>query len=278
MNDSENTVILSAPRSGSSYLAATLARGEEPLVDRDLFPTLQISRSESQFNPRGYRESVGLNLLCDQMIRLRMGNRASFLFNRSEEANDKRSVEFDYDLDERVEIPKDFLRKVRFYTGQTWDVWGLSRMRPGGKWWLAYGHAGVRSGVQVESRWSRFVELLSEPRALVLKDPRLLYLASDLPENTRALVIRREPKALLSSMRAHYGQRLFTEKTFPNFDWVSNHFNYRVVPQDFSEFLHNVEKRIRDVQDTRETLIVTTESLSDEGLRRKVLQFVGHKR
>lgn len=278
MSDAANTVILSAPRSGSSFLAAALPRGGEPLVDRELFPTLQISRSESTFNPRGYRESVGLNLLCDQMIRLRMGNRASFLFNRSEEYTDGASVEFDYDLDARVQIPKDFLRRIKFYTGQTWDVWGLSRMRPGGKWWLAYGHAGVRFGADVESLWTRFVQLLSEPRALILKDPRLLYLVSDLPKDTRALVIRREPKALLSSMRAHYGQHLFTNETFPDFDWVSNHFNYRVAPQDFSEFLHNVEERIREVQDTRETLVVTTESLDEESSQRKVLQFVGHKR
>ena len=42
-------------------------------------------------------------------------------------------------------------------------------------------------------------------------------------------------------MRGHYGNRLFTDNCIDNLGFVSNHFNYRIKPQEFSDYIDSVE-------------------------------------
>lgn len=275
-NSTPNLCIVSPPRSGSSYAMKNLQTVESSLLEETLFPKLGISRSSSAFNPSGYMEGVGLNLLFDQMIRLRRGARASFLNNALSDPLSERPS-FEYDLDERVELPNGFNSNVIHYTGQSWDVWGLTRMSPGGKWHKAYTRAGVRYRGDVEVKWQRLVQILSEERSIVLKDPRALYLAEDFPASTKILIILRDPSELIKSMRLHYGPRMFTDKVFEGFDWASNHFNYRVQPQDFSDYFDEVLRLVTRLQETFETLIVKTENLSDKKTLKRVKSFAGQK-
>jgi hypothetical protein len=143
----------------------------------------------------------------------------------------------EYDLDEfRVDIPENYTNELNFYTGHNWDVWGLTRMQPGLKWHLAYSRAGVETPGKALSKLQDIFLNLNNSNLTFIKDPRLIYLLPLIDVQVPVVIIKRNPLQILRSMRNHYGPNLFTEQIIHS-DWVSNHFNYRVQPQDFEEYL-----------------------------------------
>lgn len=271
-----NLCILSPPRVGSSFVASLVQRDDPDLIDKKLFPDLEIVRNNSEFNPKGYFEEVGLNLMLDQMIRRRFGPYSSFLNNSSMLHGLEPDFDHDdreFDLDGRVEVPLDYAHRIEHYTGRPWDIWGLSRMAEGQKWHRAYSRAGVASFSKAEEKWSLLKGLLVSAVLKPIKDPRLLYLANELPDTVRIITIRREPKDLLASMRSHYGPRMFTAIPFSGFGWVSNHFNYRVAPQAFDEYLAISERYLGMAEERFESVSLRTEHISDKRTQRLVRNF-----
>lgn len=246
---SRGFLILSMPRSGSSSLAKMLhGRGITPFAPR----LEKVEQSPSEYNPSGYFESTLINLLNDQLIRLISDGMGSFLNNSFVDQFRVRPPELsgvlDYDLNERhVEMPPDYTTRLKHYTGNEWDVWGLTRMLDGGKWRSAYSQSGISNTEGVLSATISFQREWAEASSqrIYLKDPRMVYTLHSLNLDAKLLVIRRNLPDTLESMRNHYGPRLFTELPFQGYSWVSNHFNYRVPPQSFEHYVDNFERSIK---------------------------------
>jgi len=233
--------VLSTPRTGSSAFGKLLSDSgftQPPLTSFE-------KQSASEFNSHGYFEDAELNLCLDNLIRFAFSDRNSFIFNsgmspdkQAMEENLKSRHHFEYDLNENsVDLPKNYLADIRTYTGHDWDVWGLTRMQPNTKWYLAYSRAGVETPEKALKKLQNIMSYLSNAGLTFIKDPRLIYLLPLIRTNIRGVVIRRNPSEILRSMRNHYGPNLFTKKTFYT-GWVSNHFNYRIQPQEFEDFLN----------------------------------------
>lgn len=238
-----NIVILSLPRSGSSMLAGLVASAGYRL---QLRPDSEFT-SGSEFNRDGYNEEVALTLLNDQIIRMKWGMGASNLYipPTALEATPPLPLDggnFRFDLDESsVYFPEQFIERVEEYTGTKWDVWGLSRMRPGQKWYKAYSRHSVANGQDVLSKIREYSRILNQDASgVVVKDPRLgLTLKHFGLDASRHKIIRvlREPEAVMKSMRKHFGTRLFTQDFLPGEKRiVSNHFNYQIASQPFQDY------------------------------------------
>ncbi len=240
MKTNSSIQVLSTPRTGSSAFGKLLTESGITQASLDLIE----NQSASEFNPNGYFEDSQLNLCLDNLIRFSFSDRNSFLFNsgmtpnKNLMENNLKSHSFrEYDLNlSSVEIPQDYSANIQSYTGHDWDVWGLTRMQPNSKWHLAYSRAGVETPEKALNKLQNIFNYLENTEAKFIKDPRLIYLLPLIKTQIRGVIIKREPSQILRSMRNHYGPHLFTERRLHS-DWVSNHFNYRVQPQEFEEYL-----------------------------------------
>ena len=165
---------------------------------------------------------------------------------------------FSYDLDEKtVVVPNSYSSRLHEIANHSWDVWGLTRMGPTGKWHKAYSRHHVSTGDEIYNTLSKYLSFISCNSAssnLYLKDPRLIFAfpayINALKQSTfRIIVINRNSSDLLSSMRAHYGKRLFTEDCIDDLGFVSNHFNYRIEPQNFQDYCSSVDLSIEILKD-----------------------------
>lgn len=257
-------VVLSLPRSGSSFLTRALHQSGLELFAGPEAPRM----SSSSFNQKGYFEDTWITLLNDQLIRMSLGSDANLLhLPRMPEARRpdlKTARGFFYDLDESTVVrPRDYEQEIEHYTGANWDVWGISRMGTDEKWYRAYSRAGLATGEDVMKGVQQVAEIASAvTRPTVLKDPRLSLTLWQLEIPCRIVVIRRKRSAVLDSMRRHYGQRLFTNQPFDGYSWVSNHFNYQVLPQTFEEYVEVFENLLRRSIANREHVIVSLEDIA----------------
>lgn len=262
---SKKFLVVSPPRSGSSVLSQLLESGGYCYPKIHLCTKSKINISPSEFNPAGYNEDAAFALLNDQLTRLLYGEKYSFLhaptssaiidaFKRPFEGSQINS--FYYDLDESsVVVPREYLSRLQDIASHSWDIWGLSRMGPSGKWYKAYSRHNLASGEDVYKRLQEFTSFLSseaEPRNIYIKDPRIIFAipayASALRNSNFAIIfITRDPMDLLSSMRDHYGHRLFTDQCIDNLQFVSNHFNYKVSPQPFADYLSAIDCSIGQI-------------------------------
>ena len=270
--------IISTPRTGSSAMGQLLS---DSGIDQVRLGEVE-NQSASEFNKGGYFEDSTLNLCLDNLIRFTHGLRNSFIFNRGMSPDRERMFSnlasnrySSYDLDETsIELPTDYTERLRHYTGHDWDVWGLTRMSQGAKWFRAYSRAGVETGPK---SYNKFVELgrkLESGQNTFIKDPRLVYLLPLMDHSKPTVLVKRKPEHILKSMRNHYGPNLFTNKVLQG-DWVSNHFNYQIQQQDFDEFYSIYllfEKYARDNFDVVE---IAYESLRDEKELLKLSRFIG---
>lgn len=248
----------------------------------NIFPSNEFV-SGSTFNADGYFEEIGLTLLNDQIIRLTFGAECSNLFLPNTKTNSltesTRRATFHYDLDEStIRLPENFSDKVLDYTGTTWDVWGLSRMQPGQKWYKAYSKFGVSTGkavVESIETYSRSINQSETP--LVIKDPRLSLTLDEFsldPCKNKVIWLAREPEAVMNSMRKHYGKNLFTEETLPGIEnCVSNHFNYRIGPQSFEQYQKIYNSALSCNVSPYETLSISYESILSGGALDKLEEF-----
>lgn len=240
----KNIFILSMPRSGSSMLANLLASSG---FQSQIFSDSKFL-GPSEFNEDGYFEEVGFTLLNDQLIRAVHGMHASFVRLDCEGFVPPDTVQipadFDYDINQdTLFLPADFENRVKSYTGNDWDNWGLTRMQNGGKWHRCYAAHGCRTGLGIASKLAEYKKAFANlHRGLVIKDPRLaaVFFAYEI-KRPKVIIIRREADAVIRSMRSHYGPKLFTGEVMPGSPFCSNHFNYKVKPISFDRYSASYE-------------------------------------
>ena len=231
-----NLAIIGTPRSASSALAKILVAEGWSVPKFGDAPSM----SPSKFNIDGYFESTFLNLMNDQIIRARFGMDHSFLFPPEYSDVTKLRIldDFFFDLcNKNLDIPTDYLELIQFYTGEDWDVWGLTRMLKGGKWHKAYSTRSLSSGFSLKTSIDDFNQYLAAENRIVLKDSRLTFTLDLFSNNiNKVIVLSREDSGLIASIRNHYGKNIFTSKKCEPFPWVSNHFNYKIKPMTFDSY------------------------------------------
>ena len=269
--------LLSAPRSGSSFLSRLIHTGG---YQSFVSPGSHL-QGNTPFNPDGYFEDVKLSLLCDQVIRWRFGLRFSFLHppRFEPDISVEYSPDFQYDLDHAtVQIPNDYLNRLQEFTGQTWDVWGLSRMRPGEKWWRAYERFGIRHASQVRTQLMELSRSIEEFSNLtIVKDPRLVFCLDQFRVHTKKIIVlTRDQKLTCKSIQSHYGPRILSNHPFEGFDWVSNHFNYQVNPQDPAEVFASYGQWLKfQTEHCQDSLHISLESIADGSGIAELEKFLG---
>lgn len=269
--------LLSPPRSGSSFLSRLIHTGGY----QSFVSAGSHLQGTSPFNPDGYFEDVKLSLLCDQVIRSRFGLKFSFLHPPSFERDIsfKHNPDFQYDLDHStVQIPNDYLNRLQEFTGQTWDVWGLSRMRPGEKWWRAYERFGIRHASQVRTQLMELSRSIEEFSNLtIVKDPRLVFCLDQFRVHTKKIIVlTRDQKLTCKSIQSHYGPRILSNHPFEGFDWVSNHFNYQVNPQDPAEVFASYGQWLKfQTEHCQDSLHISLESIADGSGIAELEKFLG---
>jgi len=272
--------IISPPRVASSFLTrALVAVGFVPFDGEG-----PIEMMPSQHNPNGYFEDVWLTLLNDKIIRMAYSVNDSFLHitgvSPRFDPNDW-DANFAFDLSGKfVDFPNDYVERCRWYTGNDWDVWGLSRMQPGGKWHKAYSRNGLGSFSEVRNSISKFRDSISAAAAngehLVIKDPRLALSLPALGIEGKVVMLSRNRDSHLKSMRSHYGPRMFSDETFPGFNWVSNHFNFKIRSQSIENYLQNYEAANDRIRTQHETFELTIDALTEERIL-ELESFIGKR-
>jgi hypothetical protein len=261
-------LVVSPPRSGSSVLSQLLETAG--YCYPRLSPLCSESKtriSPSEYNAAGYNEDVALTLLNDQLIRLIYGKQFSFLHSPNASIIDAvinaglGNIDFEkfyYDLDEStVTLPENYLFRLEELANHTWDVWGLSRMTQSGKWYKAYSRHNLANGQAIYNglhQFSAFLQSDTSPLNIYIKDPRFIFsfpaFISALKSSSFSIVIiKRDSLGLLNSMRSHYGDRLFTNRCIDDFNFVSNHFNYKVEPQSFESYLLAINISIQKIKE-----------------------------
>ncbi len=222
-------------------------------------------------NPDGYFEDTWFALLNDQIIRLRYGIERSFL---QVYADDRPSMtgdrNFHFDLTrETVVVPPDYVERLPHYTGLDWDIWGLTRMMPGGKWHSCYSEAGLADYRGVQRARGRVSQAIAEAATsgvrMAIKDPRLVFTLPALQLDADVIVLTRADTKVKASMRRHYGPRLFTDQAYEGFQWVSNHFNYQIRPQSFEDYSAAFDAALAAALEGRRSLTVSIDELNYRG-------------
>lgn len=269
-----NVAIVGTPRSGSSFLS-------QFFVDQGWqIPSFEnsIPMSGSKFNPDGYFESTNINLLNDQLIRGLYGEQYSFLYPpKISNTGPRIEIEnFSFDLaEETVQIPADYQENIVSYTGENWDVWGLTRMVDGGKWHRAYSRLGISNQDDLRAQLASIKNYLSSTTGKIVKDSRLTFTMQMFGDIfSKVIILTRDSETLEKSIKNHYGQRIFTNDTYEGYSWVSNHFNYRIAPMDFKEYLIRYETYYTNIENSCPNVLrVRLESLNDEQVKKSILSF-----
>lgn len=269
----KNIIVMSAPRSGSSLLTRLLS-------DSGFYLGKNVNGSSS-LNAKGYNEDVQFTLLNDQLIRLYYGNEYSFLYTPSILSSELITEDnFKYDIDEdTLWMPDSFQERLFELTGHNWDVWGLTRMSLGEKWYKCYSKYGVNDVKSLLDIRSEYEHLLNNPSGNIIKDPRFsltinLYKLN--PDAIKIIIINRNPESILKSCCNHYGPLMFSGKHIDDSPYSSNHFNHKVLPQDFNEWIHAYETGFKYARTHFQTYDCNfDELLHDNNARIMLSKFVG---
>jgi hypothetical protein len=268
-----NIAIIGTPRSGSSYLTKLLvANGWNIPYENDA-----ISMGSYNFNPDGYFESTQINLLNDQLIRFTYGQKYSFLNPPPTDSSNLRQ-DFYFDLDETtLEIPDDYLKNIYEYTGQSWDVWGITRMLPGEKWHKAYSRNNLASYAGISASKEKLKNYLSQSSGLVVKDSRLTFTLNEFSTAfDKIIILTRGAAGLVQSIRGHYGTRMFNKgEMFDEFKWVSNHFNYKIPDTSYEQFAHRYEDAYSLISRSNDCFRINQSDLSSKDEISRLSRFLG---
>ena len=269
-----NVAVIGTPRSGSSFLSKLLVDNGWLIPFETGAPTM----AAYSFNPDGYFESTLINLLNDQLIRASFGETFSFL-NPPDVSKKSKGTNFSFDLDEdTVDIPKGFLENLEEYTSQNWDVWGISRMMPGGKWHKAYSRHKIDTSENIESTFDGVKQYLSKKSGYVVKDSRLSFTLNGFENSIdKVIILGRKKDGLVSSIQNHYGKRIFTDQVHAPFEWVSNHFNYKIPPMDFEDFQQRYRNAYSSISPSYEVFELDQSELNDEKKVAELSNFLGAK-
>ncbi len=272
-----NLAVIGTPRSGSSFLTKVLVSNGFQVPEFGPMQGMEVS----QFNPEGYFESKFLNLLNDQIIRAVYGPDYSFLYPPKVKIDVKERLDlgFRYDLsEETVQIPENYLEKIRHFTGQDWDVWGLSRMRSGHKWHRVYEALGIMNHEGLSRSIHLFNQYLANHKGLILKDSRLNFTLNFFQPNvTKVISLQREEIGLTKSIQNHFGPRIFTSDFHKPFEWVSNHFNYQIGSMTFDEYVGRYKYAIDQIKNEFEVLELNQNNLESPETLSALSIFLGFK-
>jgi len=269
-------IVLSLPRCGSSVITNLISSaGYHVYSDAGLL-------GPSSFNQDGYFEDTKFTLLNDQLIKMVYGNDYSFIYTPSlEDFKSKvtlplNQTTFEYDLDD-IYLPPNFENKLEDYIGCNWDVWGLTRMSFGNKWYKAYENYKVKNYEQILIALKEIEDYVNNYNSnLVVKDPRIaLILPLFKFNNCKYVFIKRSKEKTLQSMKKHYGKNLFTQNYLPDTQYCSNHFNYKVKYQDFNYYYKNYNSIIEENLKNKESFILNYEDLSDKNVINNLNTFIG---
>ncbi len=205
--------------------------------------------SPSTQNKSGYFEDVKLMLLNDQLIRSLYGSHFSFLYPPSNESRKFNHLNYEanipedffYDIfEETLYLPDNFIDDPSKYTGMSWDVWGLTRMLPGKKWYKCYSNFGVCNKDEMLIAKEEIESDINSSTDYVIKDPRFsltmdLYNFSEF-KNNKFVFLKRSYNSVIDSMRKHYGPKMFSESYLKNTNYVSNHFNHKIGYMGYDNF------------------------------------------
>lgn len=205
--------------------------------------------SPSTQNKSGYFEDVKLMLLNDQLIRSLYGSDFSFLYPPSNESRRYNYLNYEdnipehyfYDIsEETLYLPDGFIADPGKYTGISWDVWGLTRMLPGKKWYRCYSAFDVCDKHGMLAAKKEIENDINNSKNYVIKDPRFsltveLYNFSEF-ENNKFVFLTRSESSVIDSMRKHYGPKMFSDSYLKNSSYVSNHFNHKVGYMSYADF------------------------------------------
>ena len=269
-----NVAIIGTPRSASSFLAKFLVSQGWTTPRFGDAPEM----SASNFNPEGYFENTFLNLLDDQIIRAHFGLQHSFLFPPAFPKSEDAGIDanFTFDIDETsLDIPLDYESNLEFYTGDNWDVWGLTRMRVGGKWYKAYSNRNISTSEGLNKAILMFNEYLKRNSSLVLKDSRLTFTLNFFRGGIdKVIILRRKEDGLVSSIKRHYGKNIFTNFPVNGYPWVSNHFNYKIGVMDYFEFDSRYDAFCSFATQHFQTLYINQEDIKEKEVQNSIIEFL----
>ena len=282
MNFPKSLIVLGMPRSGTSLTAhLCIDAGYNPSISED-----SKFFGGSPFNKGGYYEEVRLTMLNDQIIRILFGEKYSFLYP-PESIIKKGSLltsnfKFAYDIVKgNLEIPNDFNQNIKKYTGIEKDIWGLTRMLPGGKWFKGYKKFGVHNETGIKKYLSKYSDKVSMAKGLIIKDPRLCFTINEYDfESNKIIIVKRSAKAHKNSLIRHYGPRFLSKKKYSKFSWTSNHFNLKIPPITYNEFSSSYIKNISKIKEShKDFLEIDYENLinKDPMLVSNLESFIGAK-
>ena len=257
MNFSKSRIVLGMPRSGTSLTThLCIDAGYNPSISHD-----SKFFGGSPFNKGGYYEEVRLTLLNDQIIRILFGEKHSFLYP-PESIIKKGSLltnnfKFTYDIDQgNLEIPNDFNQNIKKYTGIEKDIWGLTRMLPGGKWFKGYKKFGVNNDTGIKKYLSKYSDTVSITKGLIIKDPRLCFTINEYNfVNSKIIIVKRSAKAHKDSLKRHYGPRFLSKQKYSKFSWTSNHFNLKIPPITYDKFSSSYLKNIIKIKESHKDFL-----------------------
>lgn len=245
-----NIFIISQPRSGSSMLANLInSSGYKNFVSKN-----SVLLAGSSQNKAGYFEDVKTILLNDSIIRALYGNEYSFLYppptfkRLYNSANYLSGISnnFFYDINEEtLYFPEGFKDNPSEYTGHDWDIWGLTRMIKGQKWYQCYSKFGVADKIGIKETKTEIENTINTSNKLVIKDPRFALTLEIFNffsnENNKFIFLSRSCSEVIASMQSHYGSKIFQSLYLPNSRYVSNHFNHMVGYMDYQKFFDRYE-------------------------------------
>lgn len=237
----------------------------------------------SEFNKSGYFENKFIALLNDQIIRMNYGEDCSNLYlpiSNYRNRKNLKNLTYKYDLEGKtVYFPPNFLKKKKQYTGTDWDVWGISRMLPGHKWHKIFSKYKIRTAPEILKAIKKVKRIVnSSKKRLVLKDPRFVFTLQFFKfdkKQTKIIILRRQKKSVLKSIRRHFGKNMFYKKYINGpLKIVSNHFNYKIKYQSFSEYckVHNLA--INKAAKGYEKLIVNYEDILQGHQIQRINRFI----
>jgi hypothetical protein len=269
-----NILILSLPRSGSSIILQLIASaGYKPYTGPG-----SCLLGPSDLNRGGYFEDTQLNLLNDQLIKILYGDKYSFLFAPKYIINKlPKDSNFRYDVsDDSVFVPSDFYSNINKYTGRDWDVWGLSRMAPGEKWYKCYSKYNVDTFGSIISTLDSTVDYINRQDGLIIKDPRMALVAHLYNlSNLKIIYVERKKSEILASMKRHYGRNLFSNELIDNAKICSNFFNYKIQPQLFSQYYNRYTTFIKNYIKDKKSISIDYNNIQQQDTIDKINKFIG---
>ena len=257
-------IILSLPRCGSSIMANLVSSaGYEANINSELL-------GPSIFNKDGYFEDTQITLLNDQLIRMVYGMDYSFLYTPSlEDFKTKtksllNNTSFNYDLEEStIYTPEDYINKIKNYSGCNWDVWGLTRMVKGEKWYRCYSKYELSNFDSINKTLNKLVNTINNyPKNLIIKDPRLALTIPFYKFNDYKIIfVKRNKDKSLESMQKHYGSNIFSTNYLPGTNYCSNHFNYKIKFQSFEYYYNTYTSIIEEYIQDKNSITINYENL-----------------